>query len=56
MNRRGGRPFFSAAHFVRLDFDGETLFDAPESQFFQVYGRSDRTGRAKWRRWDNYEE
>lgn len=51
---RNGTPRFSATHLVRFDYAGETLFEAPESQFFQVWGRSDRKGRAKWRRWDNY--
>jgi len=49
-----GAPRFAATHLVRLDYDGMTLFDTPESQFFQIWGRSDRKGRAKWRRWDNY--
>ncbi len=49
-----GAPRFAATHLVRLDYAGETIFDTPASQFFQVWGRSDRTGRAKWRRWDNY--
>ena len=49
-----GRPRFAATHLVRFDYAGETIFDTPESQFFQVWGRSDLKGRAKWRRWDNY--
>jgi hypothetical protein len=50
-----GTPRFAATNFVRMDVGGETLFDAPESQFFQVWGKSDHIGRAKWRRWDNFE-
>lgn len=49
-----GTPRFAATNFVRMDVGGETLFDAPESQFFQVWGKSDHIGQAKWRRWDNF--
>ncbi len=45
---------FGATLLVKLVYNGETLFDTPKSQFFQVWGRSDHSGRAKWRRWDNY--
>ncbi len=51
-----GKPLFAATNFVRLDYQGTTLFDAPSSQFFQVWGKSDHVGRAKWRRWDNFDE
>ncbi|MBN1542858.1 hypothetical protein JW992_11985 [candidate division KSB1 bacterium] len=47
-------PKFSATHLVKLIYADQVLFDTPESQFFQVWGKSDRKGRAKWRRWDNY--
>ncbi|NND71219.1 MAG: hypothetical protein HKN43_06545 [Rhodothermales bacterium] len=47
---------WAATNLVRIDVNGTTLFDAPSSQFFQVWGRSDHVGRAKWRRWDNYDE
>jgi hypothetical protein len=49
-----GKPFFSATHLVKFLYKDQVLFDTPESQFFQVWGKSDRKGRAKWRRWDNY--
>ena len=48
-----GVPRFSATHLVKFVYDGKVLFDTPESQFFQVWGKSDRKGRAKWRRWEN---
>jgi hypothetical protein len=47
-------PYFSATHLVKFVYKDQVLFDTPESQFFQVWGKSDRKGRAKWRRWDNY--
>lgn len=50
----GARPRFAATHLVYFGYADEVLFEAPESQFFQTWGRSDRKGRAKWRRWDNY--
>ena len=50
----GDRPKFAATHLVHFAYDGNQLFDAPESQFFQIWGKSDLKGRAKWRRWDNY--
>lgn len=53
---KSGNPIYAATNFVRIDVDGETLFDAPSSQFFQVWGKSDHVGRAKWRRWDNFDE
>ena len=51
----GNKPLWAATNLVRIDIAGETLFDAPSSQFFQVWGKSDHVGRAKWRRWDNFE-
>jgi hypothetical protein len=48
------KPFFSATNLVKFVYKDQALFDTPESQFFQVWGKSDRKGRAKWRRWDNY--
>ncbi len=51
---KSGAPHYAATNFVRLDYGGSTLFDTPASQFFQVWGRSDHVGRAKWRRWDNF--
>ena len=48
------KPFFSATNLVKFVYKNQVLFDTPESQFFQVWGKSDRKGRAKWRRWDNY--
>jgi hypothetical protein len=54
LSTAAGAPRYGATNLVRLDYNGETLFDAPESQFFQVWGKSDVKGRAKWRRWDNY--
>lgn len=53
-NGRNGTPQYAATNFVRLDFGDTTLFDAPSSQFFQVWGKSDHVGRAKWRMWDNF--
>ena len=47
-----GRRYYAATNFVRMDVDGETIFDAPASQYFQVWGRSDHVGVSKWRRWD----
>ncbi len=49
-----GAPRYAATNFVRMDIAGETIFDAPASQFFQVWGKSDHVGVAKWRRWDNF--
>jgi len=49
------KTYFSATNLVKFVYDKSVLFDTPESQFFQVWGKSDRTGRAKWRSWDNYE-
>jgi hypothetical protein len=54
LNDKNGKACYSAANLVKLVYKNETLFDTPESQFFQVWGKSDRKGRAKWRRWDNY--
>lgn len=51
---KNNKPFFSATHLVKFVYKDQVLFDTPESQFFQVWGKSDRKGRAKWRRWDNY--
>ena len=48
------KPYFSAANLVKFTYKNKVLFDTPESQFFQVWGKSDRKGRAKWRCWDNY--
>jgi len=48
------KPYFSATNLVKFIYGDEVLFDTPESQFFQVWGKSDLKGRAKWRRWDNY--
>lgn len=53
---RSGSPEFAATNFVRLDVNGEVIFDAPSSQYFQVWGKSDHVGRSKWRRWDNLED
>jgi len=47
-------PYFSGTNLVKFVYKDQVLFDTPESQFFQVWGKSDRKGRAKWRRWDNY--
>lgn len=54
LNDNAGKPYFSAANLVKLVYKNQLLFDTPESQFFQVWGKSDRKGRAKWRAWDNY--
>ncbi|HDL18880.1 MAG TPA: hypothetical protein ENH29_07485 [Bacteroidetes bacterium] len=51
---KNGEPFYSATNLVKFVYQNRVLFDTPESQFFQVWGKSDRKGRAKWRRWDNY--
>jgi len=51
---KGKKAYFSATNLVKFVYGNEVLFDTPESQFFQVWGKSDRKGRAKWRRWDNY--
>jgi len=48
------KPYFSGTNLVKFVYKNHVLFDTPESQFFQVWGKSDRKGRAKWRRWDNY--
>jgi len=48
------KSYFSATHLVKFVYKNEVLFDTPESQFFQVWGKSDHRGRAKWRAWDNY--
>jgi hypothetical protein len=50
----GTSPKFSATHLAHFALENNVLFEAPESQFFQTWGKSDRTGRGKWRRWDNY--
>lgn len=55
LTMRDGKPYWAATNFVRIDVDGNTLFDAPESQYFQVWGRSDKVGQSKWRRWDNFD-
>jgi len=49
-----GKPYFSATCLVKFIYNHQILFDTPESQFFQVWGKSDLKGRAKWRVWDNY--
>jgi len=54
LNDKNGKAYFSAANLVKFVYKDEVLFDTPESQFFQVWGKSDRIGRAKWRAWDNY--
>jgi hypothetical protein len=54
LNAKPGKPLFSATNLVKFVYERQVLFDTPESQFFQVWGKSDRKGRAKWRRWDNY--
>jgi hypothetical protein len=54
LSERNGKAYFSATNLVKFVYKDEVLFDTPESQFFQVWGKSDRKGRAKWRRWDNY--
>ena len=46
--------FYSATNLVKLVCKDKVLFNAPESNFFQTWGKSDDKGRAKWRRWDNY--
>jgi hypothetical protein len=51
---QGPSPKFEATHLVHFQVGDDILMDAPASQFFQVWGKSDRQGRAKWRRWDNY--
>jgi hypothetical protein len=48
------KPYYSATNLVKFIYNNKVLFDTPESQFFQVWGKSDLKGRAKWRRWDNY--
>ena len=45
---------FAATHLVHFSDGAKVLFDAPQSQFFQVWGKSDVKGRAKWRRWHNH--
>ncbi|MFZ5519284.1 MAG: hypothetical protein ACOY90_21815 [Candidatus Zhuqueibacterota bacterium] len=55
VNAMKDKTYFSATNLVKFVYDTAVLFDTPESQFFQVWGKSDRTGRAKWRSWDNYE-
>jgi hypothetical protein len=50
----GANPRYTATHLAYFAVGDRILFDAPESQFFQTWGRSDRVGSAKWRRWDNY--
>ncbi|HKJ69046.1 MAG TPA: hypothetical protein VKA68_13890, partial [bacterium] len=54
LNTSGESPRYSATNLVRFVYEDNVLFDAPESNFFQVWGRSDHVGRAKWRRWGNY--
>lgn len=54
VNDKNGKAYFSATNLVKFVYKNEVLFDTPESQFFQVWGKSDLKGRAKWRRWDNY--
>ncbi len=54
LNDKNNKVYFSATNLVKFVYKDEILFDIPESQFFQVWGKSDRKGRAKWRRWDNY--
>jgi len=54
LNDKNGKAYFSATNLVKFIYKNKVLFDTPESQFFQVWGKSDRKGRAKWRRWDNY--
>ncbi len=48
------KTFYSATNLVKFTYKNDVMFDTPESQFFQVWGKSDRKGRAKWRSWDNY--
>ena len=50
----GPEPKYAATHLAFFANGENVLFEAPESQFFQVWGRSDLKGRAKWRRWDNW--
>ena len=42
------RPKFAATHLAHFAHESNVLFEAPESQFFQTWGKSDRTVRAKW--------
>ncbi len=54
VNLSGREPRFCATNLVKFVMKDRVLFDTPESQFFQVWGKSDRKGRAKWRSWNNY--
>ena len=48
------QPHYAATNFVRFVYRDSVLFDAPKSNFFQVWGKSDHVGQSKWRRWSNY--
>ena len=54
VNLKTNNSNFSATNLVKLVYKDQVLFDVPESQFFQTWGKSDRMGRAKWRAWSNY--
>lgn len=45
---------YAATDFVRLTYRDSVLFDAPKSNFFQVWGKSNHVAQPKWRRWSNY--
>ncbi|MEQ8768460.1 MAG: hypothetical protein RL885_31435 [Planctomycetota bacterium] len=49
-------PEWLAVNMTHVDLGERRVFEASEVPFFQTWGRSDRTGRAKWRRWSSDDE
>ncbi|TDJ67696.1 MAG: hypothetical protein E2O39_14420 [Planctomycetota bacterium] len=51
VRRQGAEARWCATNMTHVVLEGRTAFESKRLQMFQVTGRSDVVGRAKWRRW-----